>query len=63
MLRELMWTSYIAPHQDPKKMPKKKESFLPLRDDKKLSQGLVTQEHKDNFIKAFQQWQQETNFQ
>jgi len=60
MLRELMWTSYIAPHQDPKKMPKRKENFLPLNGDKKVNAG-VTQEHKDNFIKAFQKWQQETN--
>lgn len=55
-----MWTSYIAPHQDPKKMPKRKENFLPLISDKKQS-GIVSQEHKDNFIKAFQKWQQETS--
>ena len=60
MLREMMWTSYIAPHQDPKKMIKRKESFLPLKGDKKVIAS-VTQEHKDNFIKAFQKWQQETN--
>jgi len=60
MLREMMWTTYIAPHQDPKKMVKQKENFLPLREDKKIKQG-VTQEHKDNFIKAFQKWQQETS--
>lgn len=60
MLRELMWTSYIAPHQDPKKMPKRKENFLPLNGDKKVNTG-VSQDHKDNFIKAFQKWQQETN--
>jgi len=60
MLREMMWTSYIAPHQDPKKMVKRKESFLPLKGDKKAIAS-VTQEHKDNFIKAFQKWQQETS--
>lgn len=60
MLREMMWTSYIAPHQDPKKMPKRKENFLPLISDKKQI-GVVSQEHKDNFIKAFQKWQQETS--
>lgn len=60
MLREMMWTSYIAPHQDPKKMPKRKENFLPLLGDKKQN-GIVSQEHKDNFIKAFQKWQQETS--
>jgi hypothetical protein len=35
MLRELMWTSYIAPHLDPKKMVKRKENLLSLESDKK----------------------------
>jgi hypothetical protein len=60
MLRELMWTSYIAPHLDPKKMAKRKENLLSLESDKKNPKG-VTQEHKDSFIKAFKQWQQETS--
>ena len=29
-LRELAWVTYIAPHQDPKKMKKNKESFWPV---------------------------------
>lgn len=60
MLRELMWTSYIAPHQDPKKMPKRKEIFLPLNDDKKISEG-VSQDHKERFLKEYLKWQQAVN--
>jgi len=58
-LRELMWITYIAPNQDPKKMVKKKEIFLPLNGDKKVSVG-ITQEHKEHFLKEFQKWQEAT---
>lgn len=30
-LRELAWITYVAPHQDPKKMKKSIEQFWPLR--------------------------------
>lgn len=54
-LRELMWTSYIAPHQDPKKMIKRKESFLPLSGEK---QGrVVSDEMKQLFLKEYKKWQ------
>ena len=56
-LRELMWINYIAPHQDPKKMAKRKETFLPLLGDKKQSLG-VSQEQKENFLKAYKKWQE-----
>jgi len=39
-LRELMWITYIAPNQDPKKMAKRKEQFLPLDGDRKTSGGI-----------------------
>jgi len=60
MLRELMWTSYIAPNQDPKKMIKRKEQFLPLNNDRKQVKG-VSEEQKANFLKAYIKWQQEVN--
>ena len=60
MLRELMWITYIAPHQDVKKMAKRKEIFLPLNKDKKVVTG-VTEEHKQLFIKEFEKWQQAVN--
>jgi hypothetical protein len=56
-LRELMWITYIAPHQDPKKMAKRKEAFLPLLGDKKQSLG-VSEEQKENFLKAYKKWQE-----
>jgi hypothetical protein len=55
-LRELMWITYIAPNQDPKKMAKRKEQLLPLRKDKKQSIG-VSQEHKEKFIQELKKWQ------
>ena len=55
-LRELMWTSYIAPHQDPKKMVKRKESFLPLGSEKKIVG--VTDEAREIFLKEFRKYQE-----
>ncbi len=59
-IREMMWITYIAPHQDYKKMAKRKELLLPLKNDKKQSIG-VSQEHKEQFLKEFQKWQQAVN--
>ena len=56
-LRELMWTSYIAPHQDPKKMAKRKEQFLPLNGEKQ-SKGGVTNEMKERFLNEFKKYQE-----
>jgi hypothetical protein len=58
--RELMWTCYIAPHQDPKKMIKRKEAFLPLNNDKKNSGG-VSEEMKLIFLNEYKKWQQAVN--
>jgi hypothetical protein len=56
-LRELMWTSYIAPHQDPKKMAKRKEAFLPLDGEKQNKVG-VSDETKAIFMKEFKKYQE-----
>jgi hypothetical protein len=56
-LRELMWTIYIAPHNDPKKMVKRKEQFLPLSGEKEIKSG-VSQSQKDTFLKEFKKYQQ-----
>jgi hypothetical protein len=56
-LREIMWTTYIAPHQDPKKMVKRKEAFLPLHKDKKQSGG-ISDAQKEMFIKEYKKWQE-----
>lgn len=34
-LRELSWITYVAPHQDPKKMKKSINQFWPLSKEKK----------------------------
>lgn len=56
-LRELIWTSYIAPHQDPKKMVKRKELFLSLDGDKKQKAG-VSDAQKEMFLKEYKKWQE-----
>ena len=35
MLRELAWITYIAPHQDRKRLKKTKQSFWPIEKEKK----------------------------
>ena len=55
-LRELMWISYIAPHQDPKRMAKRKEKFLPLEGEKQLSG--VSEETKKRFLEEMKKYQE-----
>ena len=55
-LREVMWTTYIAPHQDPKKMVKRKESFLPLGNEKRVVG--VSDEAKAIFLQEFKKYQE-----
>jgi len=54
--RELMWITYIAPHQDPKKMVKSKEKFLPL-DGKSESKG-VSEKMKQIFLQEYEKFNQ-----
>ena len=56
-IRELAWSSFVAPHQDPKKMPKTKERFWPLNGDKQKSGG-VSDEMKQIFLNEYKKWQQ-----
>jgi len=55
-LRELMWTCYVAPHQDVKKMAKRKEQFLPLGGEKQIKG--VSEDMKQIFIKEYKKWQE-----
>jgi len=55
-LRELMWVTYISPNQDPKKMVKRKEAFLPLRGEKQIIG--VSDEAKQRFIDEFKKYQE-----
>jgi len=56
MMRELMWINYIAPHQDPKKMVKRKEVFLPLNGDRKNTGG-ISDEHRERFLNEYKKYQ------
>ena len=58
-LRELMWTTYTAPHLDPKKLSKRKEQFMPLPSDKKQGSG-VSEAMKELFIQEYKKWQDGT---
>jgi len=53
MLRELAWVTYIAPHQNPKKMKKTKESFWPLKKNKGIDPKIVKRirEEQEKFTK------------
>lgn len=57
-LREIIWTTYIAPHLDPKTMAKRKESFMPLPSDRKS--GGVSDKMKEIFIKEYKRWQEKS---
>ena len=56
MQRELMWVTYYAPHQDPKKLVKRKEQFLTLDGDRKTSGG-ISEEQKQRFLSEFKKYQ------
>lgn len=55
-LREVAWSSLIAPHLDPKKMPKRKEQFLPLEGEKQIRSG-VSEQAKQLFIQEMKKFQ------
>lgn len=38
MLRELAWVTYIAPHQDRKRLKKSKEAFWPIKSNNKKAE-------------------------
>lgn len=57
-----MWITYIAPNQDPKKMAKRKEQLLPLDGDRK-SNGVVSLEQREAFLREYKKYQEKTNKQ
>ena len=56
-LRESMWITYIATHQDPKRMVRRKEQFLPLGNEK-ATHG-VSEEAKQRFLNEFTKYQEQ----
>lgn len=59
-LREIMWTVYISPHQDPKKMVKRKEQFLTLDGDKKQIGG-ISENQRQRFLEEYKKYQDKLN--
>lgn len=58
-IREIAWASLVGSHQDPKKLPKSKEAFMPLNGNKP-KQG-VSEAQKEAFRKAMQEYLMKTN--
>lgn len=59
-LRELMWITYIAPHQDPKKMTKSKNKFLPLNDEVVNGKSGVSEKTKAIFLQEYKKYIEKT---
>lgn len=57
--RELAWISYIAPHQDPKKMKKNIKQFWPLPYDDEINTDDKKDKRKQAMLKAMKQYQEE----
>lgn len=53
-VRQIAWSSFIAPHQDPKKMPKSIDKFMNLGNEKKRIG--VGAEQRENFLKAYKEY-------
>jgi hypothetical protein len=56
-VREIAYCALVGSHQDPKKLPKNKENFIPL-DGEKKRKG-VSAEAKQKFIELYKKWQNE----
>lgn len=53
-VRQIAWSAFIAPHQDPKKLPKTIDKFMNLNGGN--SRKGVSQEQKENFLKAYKEY-------
>lgn len=53
-VRQIAWSAFIAPHQDPKKLPKSIDKFMSLGDNN-IKKG-VGIEQKENFLKAYKEY-------
>lgn len=49
-VRQISWSAFIGSHQDPKRMPKNINAFMPLDDSK--ARGGVTEAQKERFLQA-----------
>ena len=53
-VRQIAWSAFIAPHQDPKKLPKSIDKFMSLG-EKNTTKG-VGEQQKENFLKAYKEY-------
>lgn len=53
-VRQIAWSAFIAPHQDPKKLPKSIDKFMKLGGNE-TKRGVST-EQKENFLKAYKEY-------
>ena len=54
-VRQIAWSAFIAPHQDPKKLPKTIDKFMNLGGSNNTNRG-VGIEQKENFLKAYKEY-------
>jgi hypothetical protein len=54
-VRQIAWSAFIAPHQDPKKLPKSIDKFMNLGGGNNTNRG-VGIEQKENFLKAYKEY-------
>jgi hypothetical protein len=52
-VRQISWSAFIGSHQDPKKMPKTIDKFMSLGEKQKQN---VSQEQKERFLQAYQEY-------
>ena len=57
--RKVAYHALIAPHQDPKKLPKKESLFMPLGETVKTSN--VSEAQKKAYMKAMEQYLSKQN--
>lgn len=53
-VRQIAWSAFIAPHQDPKKLPKSIDRFMNLHSNE-IKKG-VSNDQKENFLKAYKEY-------
>ena len=53
-VRQIAWSAFIAPHQDPKKLPKTIDRFMSLGVNN-TKKGVST-EQRENFLKAYKEY-------
>lgn len=54
-VRMVSWCAFIGAHQDPKKMPKSIEKFMPLNADEK-PKSRVSEQQKAAFLNAYEEY-------